>query len=48
MKLIVAVINNSKESRKEYLRRTFAVEGKKSSSNFNPQVFGNTKIIPCY
>ena len=34
MKLIDAVINNSKESRKEYLLHTFATEGKKSSSNF--------------
>jgi len=34
MKLIDAVINNSKESRKEYLLYTFATEGKKSSSNF--------------
>ena len=28
MKLIDAVINNSKESRKEYLLHTFATEGK--------------------
>jgi len=34
MKLIDAVINNSKESRKEYLLHTFATEGKKSCSNF--------------
>ena len=34
MKLIDAVIINSKESRKEYLLHTFATEGKKSSSNF--------------
>jgi len=34
MKLIDAIINNSKESRKEYLLHTFAAEGKKSSSNF--------------
>ena len=34
IKLIDAVINNSKESRKEYLLHTFVTEGKKSSSNF--------------
>ena len=34
MKLIDAIINNSKESRKEYLLYAFATEGKKSSSNF--------------
>jgi len=34
MKLIDAVINHSKENRKEYLLHTFATEGKKSSSNF--------------
>ena len=34
MKLIDAIINHSKESRKEYLLHTFATEGKKNSSNF--------------
>jgi len=34
MKLIDAVINNSMESRKEYLLHTFVTRGKKSSSNF--------------
>jgi hypothetical protein len=34
MKLIDVVINNLKESRKEYLLHTFETEGKKSSSNF--------------
>jgi len=34
MKLIDAVINHSKQSRKEYLLHSFAREGKKSSSNF--------------
>jgi REP element-mobilizing transposase RayT len=34
MKLIDAIINNSKESRKEYLLHTFVTEGRKSSSNF--------------
>ena len=34
MKLIDTVINNPKESRKEYLLHTFVTEGKKSSSNF--------------
>jgi len=34
MKLIGAIINNQKESRKEYLLHTFATEGKKSTSNF--------------
>jgi hypothetical protein len=34
MKLIDAVINNPKESRREYLLNLFEAEGKKSSSNF--------------
>jgi len=34
MKLIDAVINHSRQSRKEYLPHTFVREGKKSSSNF--------------
>lgn len=34
MKIIDAIINNPKESRKEYLLNTFEKEGKKSSSNF--------------
>jgi len=34
MKLIDAVINHSKQSRKEYLLHSFVREGKKSSSNF--------------
>ena len=34
MKLIDAIINNSKESRKEQLLHTFETAGKKSSSNF--------------
>ncbi|MEO6730121.1 MAG: hypothetical protein ABIN01_02805 [Ferruginibacter sp.] len=34
MKLIDAIINNSKESRKEYMLDTFEAAGKKSSSNF--------------
>jgi len=34
MKLIDAVINNLKESIKEYLLHTFATDGKKSNSNF--------------
>ena len=34
MKLIDAIIKNSKESRKEYLLHVLEREGKKSSSNF--------------
>ena len=34
MKLIDAIIKNSKESRKEYLLHVLETEGKKSSSNF--------------
>lgn len=34
IKLINAIINNPKESRKEYLLNLFEAEGKKSSSNF--------------
>lgn len=34
MKLIDALINNPKESRKEHLLHTFSAAGKKSSSNF--------------
>ena len=37
MKLIHAIINNTKESRKEQLLRTFEEAGKKSSSNFRYQ-----------
>ena len=34
IKLIDAIINNSKESRREYMLNLFEAEGKKSSSNF--------------
>ena len=34
IKLIDAIINNSKESRREYMLNIFETEGKKSSSNF--------------
>lgn len=34
VKLIDAIINNPKESRKEYLLNVFEAEGKKSSSNY--------------
>jgi len=47
MKLIDAVINNLKESRKEYLLHTFATEGKKTAVILNTS-FGNTKIIRYY
>jgi len=47
MKLIDAVINNSKESRKEYLLHTFATEGKKAAVILNTS-FGNTKITRYY
>jgi len=47
MKLIDAVINNSMESRKEYLLHTFAGEGKKAAVIINTS-FGNTKIIRYY
>jgi len=47
MKLIDAVINNSMESRKEYLPHTFAGEGKKTAVILNIS-FGNTKIIRYY
>jgi len=47
MKLIDAIINNSKESRKEYLLHTFAAEGKKAAVILNKS-FGNMKIIRYY
>jgi len=47
IKLIDAVINNIKESRKEYLPHTFAGEGKKVAVIINTS-FGNTKIIRYY
>jgi len=43
MKLIDAVINNSKESRKKYQLHTFATEGKKSSSNFKHKFWEHEK-----
>jgi len=47
MKLIDAIINNSKESRKEYLLYTFVTEGKKAAVILNTS-FGNMKIIRYY
>ncbi len=53
MKLIGAIINNSKESRKENLLHVFEAEGKKSSSNFrykfwehenHPVLFDSTEM----
>ena len=41
MKLLDAIINNSKESRKDYLLHTFATEGKKSSSDFKHKFWGH-------
>jgi len=47
MKLIDTVINNPKESRKEYLPHTFVTEGKKVAVILNTS-FGSMKIIRCY
>ncbi len=47
MKLIDAIINHSKESRKEYLLHTFATEGKKTAVILNTS-FGSMKNIRYY
>ena len=47
MKLIDAIIDNSKKSRKQYLLHTFAAEGKKAAVILNT-IFGSMKIIRYY